>query len=73
MKDGGKLLLSEMVIPEGNAPHPGKMLDLEMLTSPGGVERTEAEYASLFERSGFRLNRIVPTHSPHSVIEALKV
>lgn len=68
----GKLLLSEMVIPEGNEPHPGKMLDLEMLTSPGGIERTEAEYAELFERSGFRLNRIVPTMSPHSVIEAVK-
>lgn len=72
MKDGGKLLLSEMVIPEGNGPHPGKMLDLEMLTSAGGLERTEAEYARLFERSGFRLNRIVPTRSPHSVIEAVK-
>ena len=72
MKQDGKLLLSEMVIPEGNDPHPGKMLDLEMLTSPGGVERTEAEYANLFERSGFRLNRIVPTRSPHSIIEAVK-
>jgi hypothetical protein len=72
MEGDGKLLLSEMVIPEGNEPHPGKMLDLEMLTSPGGVERTEQEYADLFERSGFRLNRIVPTRSPHSIIEAVK-
>ncbi len=68
----GKLLLAEMVIPEGNFPHPGKMLDLEMLTSPGGVERTESEYAQLFERSGFRLNRIVPTMSPFGVIEAVR-
>jgi SAM-dependent methyltransferase len=72
MKDGGKVLLAEMVIPEGNEPHPGKMLDLEMLTSPGGLERTEAEYAHLFERSGFRLNRVVPTMSPFSVIEGVK-
>ena len=72
MDADGRLLLSEMVIPEGNEPHPGKMLDLEMLTSPGGVERTEAEYTELFKRSGFRLNRIVPTMSPHSVIEAVK-
>lgn len=68
----GKVLLIEMVIPEGNDPHPGKILDLEMLTSPGGLERTEAEYASLFERAGFRLNRIIPTFSPFSVIEAVK-
>ena len=68
----GKLLLAEMVIPEGNDPHPGKMLDLEMLTSPGGLERTADEYARLFEQAGFRLNRIVPSMSPFSVIEATK-
>ena len=68
----GKVLLAEMVIPEGNDPHPGKMLDLEMLTSPGGIERTADEYSQLFEKAGFRLNRIVPTMSPFSVIEAVK-
>lgn len=68
----GKLLVVEMVIPEGNDPHPGKMLDLEMLTSPGGVERTADEYERLFKHAGFRLNRIVPTMSPFSVIEAVK-
>ncbi|MEO7673562.1 MAG: methyltransferase [Pyrinomonadaceae bacterium] len=68
----GKLLLAEMVIPEGNEPHPGKMLDLEMLTSPGGLERTADEYSRLFEQAGFKLNRIVPTMSPFSVIEAAK-
>jgi O-methyltransferase domain len=68
----GKLLLLEMVVPEGNEPHPSKMLDLEMLTLPGGVERTANEYAKLFEESGFKLNRIVPTKSPFSVIEAVK-
>ncbi|MGB7070232.1 MAG: methyltransferase [Pyrinomonadaceae bacterium] len=68
----GRLLLVEMVIPEGNEPHPGKMLDLEMLTSPGGIERTADEYATLFELAGFKLNRIVPTMSPFSVIEAVK-
>lgn len=68
----GKLLLAEMVVPEGNEPHPSKVLDLEMLTLPGGIERTADEYASLFERAGLKLNRIVPTMSPFSVIEAVK-
>ena len=72
MRGDGKVLLAEMVIPEGNVPHPGKMLDLEMLTSPGGLERTADEYARLFERAGFKLTRIVPTMSPFSVIEAKK-
>jgi hypothetical protein len=68
----GKLLLAEMVVPEGNEPHYSKILDLEMLTSPGGIERTEAEFARLFEEAGFKLSRIVPTSSPFSVIEGVK-
>jgi hypothetical protein len=68
----GKVLIVEMVVPEGNDPHPSKTLDLEMLTSPGGVERTEQEYRDLYEAAGFRLNRIVPTKSPFSIIEGVK-
>lgn len=72
MTGDGKLLLVEMVVPPGDQPHPSKVLDLEMLTLPGGIERTETEFASLFEQAGFRLNRVVPTPSPFSVIEAVK-
>ena len=72
MKDDGKLLLVEMVVPAGNDPHYSKILDLEMLTSPGGIERTEDEYRELFAQAGFRLSRIVPTRSPFSIIEAVK-
>ena len=72
MKDEGRVLLVETVIAPGNEPHFGKILDIEMLVSPGGKERTEAEYRELFERAGLRLKRVVPTRSPHSVIEAAK-
>jgi len=68
----GKLLLAEMVVPDGNEPHPSKVLDLEMLTLPGGLERTADEYAKLFEQAGFKLNQIVPTRSAFCVIEAVK-
>jgi hypothetical protein len=54
-------LIIELVVPEGNDPHFGKVIDLEMLMSPGGVERTAPEFTELLETSGFRLNRIVPT------------
>jgi hypothetical protein len=37
----------------------------------GGKERTEAEYADLLARAGFRLERVVPTLAPVSVIEAV--
>lgn len=68
----GKLLVLEMVIPPGNAPFFGKLIDLEMLVmASGGRERTEAEYRALFERTGFKLSRIVPTMSPVSVVEGI--
>jgi hypothetical protein len=61
-----------MVLPAGNAPHPGKILDMAMLVySTGGLERTEDEYGGLLHRGGFRLTRVVPTQSAVSVIEAV--
>jgi len=67
----GRVLIVEMVLPAGDTPHPGKVLDMVMLVFPGGQERTEAEYASLLARAGFRLNRVVPTASAVSIVEAL--
>ena len=67
---GARVLLVEAVIPPGNAFSFGKLLDLEMMALPGGVERTEAEYRRLLEAGGFRLARVLPTHSPTNVVEA---
>ena len=67
---GGKLLLLEMVLPEGTPAHPGMWLDLEMLVTAGGQERTATEYANLLSRAGFRQTRVVPTASPMSIVEA---
>ena len=44
MKPGAKLLIVEFVLPEGDTPHFGKIVDMVMLTIPGGEERTAAEY-----------------------------
>lgn len=35
-------------------------IDLEMLVIAGGMERTDAEYRSLFEKAGFQLTNIMP-------------
>jgi len=70
MKPDGRLLIIEMVLPPGNEPHPGKMLDIMMLVGPGGQERTAAEYGTLLGQAGFRLTRVVPTPSAVSVVEA---
>jgi hypothetical protein len=61
----------ETVIPPGNEPCFAKFLDLTMLAIPGGQERTEAEYRTLFAAAGFRLDRVVPTKAGVSVIEGL--
>jgi O-methyltransferase domain/Dimerisation domain len=66
-----RVLLAEMVIPPGNDPHPGKLIDLEMLVMVGGHERTEAQFRELLAGAGFRLARIVPTASPTCVIEGV--
>jgi O-methyltransferase domain/Dimerisation domain len=72
MPDVGKVLIIEQVVPAGDAPHPSKLLDLEMLVSPGGIERTAEEYRALLAAVGLKLTRIVPTPSPFSVVEAVK-
>jgi hypothetical protein len=72
MNPDGKLLIVEMVLPEGDAPHMGKMLDMMMMLVPGGEERTAAEYAELLEPNGFRVTRVVPTDSAVSVVEAVR-
>ncbi len=69
MNQGGKVLIIEMVVPEGNEPSPAKAMDLQMLIMESGKERTKEEYRRLLEAAGFRLTRIVPTKSPYSVIE----
>jgi hypothetical protein len=60
-----------MVLPEGDTPHPGKMLDMAMLVWPGGEERTLTEYDHLLSKRGSRLTRVVPTDSAVNVVEAV--
>lgn len=68
MASGGRVVIAELVIPEGNGAHFGKLLDMAMLALTGGRERTEAEYASLFARAGLELERAVSTASPYSLV-----
>src|SRR5262249_14093089 len=67
----GRVLIVEMVLPEGDLFHPGKLLDMMMLVGPGGQERTAAEYGTLLAKAGLKLTKVVPTPSPVSVVEAV--
>jgi O-methyltransferase domain/Dimerisation domain len=74
VREDGRLLVVEHVLAAGNAPSWGKLLDVQQLIlSAGGRERTEAEYADLLNSAGFRLERIIPTTSTASLIEAMPV
>lgn len=68
---GGRLILSEMVVPDDSRPHPGKMLDLLMMLLPGGRERTESQWRKLLATAGFAMTKVVPTRAAESVIEAV--
>jgi SAM-dependent methyltransferase len=67
----GRLLIVEAVLPEGDGPHHGKMMDLLMLTVTGGRERTAAEFANLLESAGFALRHVMATSTHQSLIEAV--
>lgn len=78
MAPQGKLLLVELVLPERIDQSPMSQLiagsDVNMLVNPGGRERTDAEFRSLFEAAGFRLTRILPVEgSLMSVLEGVRV
>jgi hypothetical protein len=66
----GKLLLAEAVLNDSPGPHPGKVLDIEMMAFVGGRERTEEEFRQLLAKAGFQLERVIPTRSPLSLLEA---
>jgi hypothetical protein len=70
MPDDATLLVVDTIIPAGNEPSPSKFIDLVMLVANGGRERTEAEFAALFDTAGFSLTQVVPTRSPNSVVVA---
>lgn len=69
----GKILLLEMVIPPGNEPDNGKILDLQMLVQINGRERTKEEYCQLLKAAGFELTKVFATRSPLSIIEAIPI
>ena len=54
MTSYSKLLLAEEVLPPGDQPSYGKLSDLNMLISPGGQERTEADTVHSMPRRASR-------------------
>ena len=66
---GGRVFAIDTVIPAGNGPHWGKLLDIAMMVGTGGRERTAAEFKNLFAAAGLKLKAIIPTACPLSIVE----
>jgi hypothetical protein len=71
MHDQARLLVVDAVLPTGNAPHPGKVMDILMMVFAAGRERTEQEIRHLFGQAGLRLSRITMTPSTLAIVEAI--
>lgn len=69
----GKLLIVELVLPDGEAPFFGKWLDLHMAVLLGARERTATDFQALLSATGFKLKRILPTVTGMSIVEAIPV
>jgi hypothetical protein len=70
MAQDSKLLLLEMVVPLANPGDFSHLLDLNVMVMNGGRERTRAEFKVLLDAAGYKMNRIIPTLAPQSLIEA---
>ena len=68
MSPTATLVVIERVIGPPNQIPEAKFSDLNMLVSHGALERTREEFDDLFAKGGFRLDRVIPTQSPLSVI-----
>jgi carbamate kinase len=68
---GARLVVVEAVIPPDDTPHLAKLTDLTMLVMLTGRERTAGEYEKLLADGGFTMDRIVPSPTPYSFIEAI--
>ncbi|XXF76330.1 methyltransferase [Myxococcaceae bacterium GXIMD 01537] len=69
---GARLIVIEMVMPDGGEPSRTALMDLNMFVLVDGRERTALEYEALLASAGWVLERITPSPSGVSLIEARK-
>jgi SAM-dependent methyltransferase len=72
MPEDGRVLVADILIEPGKpVQHPHRMIDLEMMVSFGGMERTARDFEKLLTCAGLKLERVIPVHDSFlTVIEA---
>ena len=73
MPTHARVLMIETVVPDAPGPHLSKELDIIMMAIPNGMERTQDQYAALAAKCGLRMERVVETLTPYSVLEMVAV
>ena len=68
--EGGRLYIADSVLDE-KSERLKYMLDLQMLTFTGAMERTEVEFVTLLERARFKILRIHKNRGFCALIEAV--
>ena len=71
MNEKGRVLVVDNVIPAGNDPSWGKLVDIQMFVI-GGRERTKKEFAAMFAKAGLKLTRVLATKCPLSIVEGVR-
>jgi len=70
LEERGELIIVDRVLPEGDVPHPGKSVDINMLFNVGGRERTLREFDDLLASAGLSMSEHAGTASGVSVIRS---
>jgi hypothetical protein len=66
----GRIAIIETILPDDPVSHPGWGMDLVMMVTTGGRERSAEEYRALLRSTGFEPIGVTPTRSRYSVLEA---
>jgi hypothetical protein len=72
MDDEARLLIVELLLPDGTEPSYARIDDLNMLVLTGGRARTLGEYRELLESTGFELDRVIGTGDQAFLLDAVR-
>lgn len=73
MASEARLLVVEMLLEPTASSPVARWMDIVMLAQTGGRERSSDEFRELFRKSDFHLERVFPSASPFSILEASAV
>jgi len=69
--DKARLLLIETLISDHPGPDWARVLDVQMMTILGGLQRTRQQYEVLLGKTGFTLTQVIDTGAGVSILEAV--